>query len=176
MRPLVATALLFVGLAAALPALAGDPEPFVRDCSTSQYGDLGRGWRERAVVAGPVAFVGMRDGYASGGPLPLKVLVVVEPRRVATVTIGVRSRAYAALGYNGIRHSGGGRIPLSRGTRSVRFQACGVVMSREPWNRGSQFGGYFLVSGRRCIDVEIASGGKILRRALRFGVARCAAS
>ena len=160
--------------AAAVPAPAGDAKPHVRDCSTSQYGDLGRGWRERAVVAGPVAFVGMRDGYASGGPLPLKVLVVVDPERVATVTIGARSRGYAALGYNGIRHGGGGRIPLSRGTRSVRFHACSAVRSREPWNRGTQFGGYFLVAGRRCVHVEISSFGKILRRALRFGVPSCA--
>ena len=176
MRLLVATALLLVALTVAIPALAGDAEPFVRECSTSQYGDLGRGWRERAVVAGPVSFVGMRDGYASGGPLPLKVVVVVEPGRVATVTIGARSRAYAALGYNGIRHSGGRRIPLSRGTRSVQFRACPAVPSREPWNRGTQFGGYFLVSGRHCVDVEIASRGKIVRRVVRFGIARCAAS
>lgn len=161
-------------LLAAVPALARDAEPFVRDCSTSQYGDLGRGWRERAVVAGPVAFVGMRDGYASGGPRPLKVVVVVDPQRVATVTVGARSRTSAALGYNGVRHSGGGRIPLAKGARSVRFIACGPVASREPWNRGTQFGGYFLVSGRRCVHVEIASGGKTLRRALRFGVSTCA--
>lgn len=171
---LLVVALLLAALAVAVPAVARDVEPFLRDCSTSQYGDLGRGWRERAVVAGPVAFVGMRDGYTAGGPLPLKVLVVVDAKRVATVTIGARSRAYAALGYNGVRHSGGGRIPLSQGTRSVRFLACGTVASREPWNRGTQFGGYFLVDGRRCVHVEIASGGTILRRALRFGVPRCA--
>ena len=166
-------ALLVLAAVIATPALAGDPEPFVRDCSTSQYGDLGRGWRERAVVAGPLAFVGMRNGYTSGGPLPLKVLVVVDPRRVATVSISARSRSYAALGYNGVRHSGG-PVPLSRGTTGVRFRACGAEPSREPWNRGTQFGGYFLVSGRRCVHVEIASAGKIHRRTLRFGVPSCA--
>lgn len=174
MRLLVATALLLVALTVAIPALAGDAEPFVRECSTSQYGDLGRGWRERAVIAGPVAFVGMRDGYATGGPLPLKVLVVVDPQRVATATIAARSRGYAALGYNGVRPSGAGRIPVSRGTPSVRFQACDAVMSREPWNRGTQFGGYFLVRGRRCVHIVIKSRGKILPRVLRFGVPRCA--
>lgn len=175
--------LLVVALSVPASAVAGDPKPFVRDCSTSQYGDLGRGWRERAVIAGPVAFAGMRDGYASGGPLPLKVLVVVDPQRVATVTIAARSRGYAALGYNGVRSSGGGRpTPLSRGTRSVHFRACGAApgstrdpwKSREPWNRGTQFGGYFLVAGRRCVHVEIASRGRILRRVLRFGVSKCA--
>ena len=166
--------LLVVALAVSAAALAADPKPFVRDCSTSQYGDLGRGWRERAVIAGPVAFVGMRDGYASGGPLPLKVLVVVDPRRVATATIAARSRGYAALGYNGVRPSGEGRIPVSSGTRSVQFQACDAVMSREPWNRGTQFGAYFLVRGRRCVHIVIKSRGKIFPRVLRFGVPRCA--
>ncbi len=171
MRTLVPTVVVAAVLAA--PSLAQDAEPFVRDCSTSQFGDLGRGWQQRAVVAGPVAFVGMRGGYAVGGPLPLKVLVVVEPRRVATVTITGRSRGVAALGYNSVRHSGGGRIPLSRGTRSVEFRACGATSSREPWNRGTQFGGYFLVNGRRCVHVAIASGDKLFRRALRFGVRTC---
>jgi len=47
-------------------------------------------------------------------------------------------------------------------------------MSREPWNRGTQFGGYFLVTGRRCVYIDVATQGKIIRRALRFGVPRCA--
>jgi hypothetical protein len=70
MRLRVAAAVLLVAVVHSGAALAGAPDPFVRDCSTSQYGDLGRDWAERAVVAGPVAFVGMRDGYASAGPLP----------------------------------------------------------------------------------------------------------
>jgi hypothetical protein len=56
----------------------------VRACGTSVYGDLGRGWRDRAVVAGHVAFVGIKDGYTRrrpGGPgaWAVKVLVVVDP-------------------------------------------------------------------------------------------------
>jgi hypothetical protein len=169
---------LAVALVVAVPALAEEPEPYVRACGTSVYGDLGRGWRERALVAGHVAFVGMKQGYVRyrpGGPgaWPVKVLVVVDPNAAPTVTIAARSRAYAALGYNGIRHDGNG-VPLAEGTTSVRFQACRAVRSREPWNRGTQFAGYFLVSGRRCVHVEVATQGRILRRALRFGVARCA--
>jgi hypothetical protein len=144
----------------------------VRTCSASAFGDLGRGWQKRAVVAGPLAFVGVRDGVSTSRR-PHKILVVVEPNRVATVTLAVRSRAYAALGYNRISHTGSGPIPLARGTQSVRFEACGVVMSRPLWNRGTQFPGYFLVSGRRCVQVEITAGGKTLRRTLRFGVTRC---
>jgi hypothetical protein len=175
MRTLVA---LVVGLVVAVPALADDPEPFVRDCSSSAYGDLGRGWRERAVVAGHVAFVGMKQGYTrwrppGPGAWPAKVLVVVDPHAGPIVTIAARSRGFAALGYNGIRHVGNG-VQLGEGTTSVLFKACGVVRSREPWNRGTQFPGYFLVARRGCVHIEVATQGRILRRALRFGVARCA--
>ena len=103
--------------------------------------------------------------------MPLKVLVVVDANAAPTVTIAPRSRPYAALGYNSIRQNGTG-VPLADGTRSVRFEACGVVRSREPWNRGTQFPGYFLVAGARCVHVDIATQGKVLRRRLSFG-ARC---
>ena len=54
----------------------------------------------------------------------------------------------------------------------MRFHGCRLVRSREPWNRGTQFGGYFLVMGARCVHVDIATQGKVLRRKLSFGV-RC---
>jgi hypothetical protein len=168
MRVVAALALGLVVLV--VPALAGEPAPYVRTCASSAYGDLGQGWRERAVVAGHVAFVGMRNGL-SAARAPHKVLVVVDPNAAPTVTIAIRSRAYAALGYNGIRHSGG-RVPLAHGTLSVRFQACRAVRSREPWNRGTQFPGYFLVDGARCVHVDVATQGRVLRRKLSFG-ARC---
>jgi len=178
MRIVIALLVALV-FAVAVPARAEDPAPHARTCSTSQFGDLGRGWRERAVVAGHVAFVGMRGGYnrmelepvRPGRAMPLKVLVVVDPNAAPTVTIAVRSGSYAALGYNGIRHNGAG-VPLATGTQSVRFHACRPDRSREPWNRGTQFGGYFLVVGARCVDVDVATAGKVLRRNLSFG-ARC---
>jgi len=175
----VALALLAL-FGAAVPALAQDAEPVVRTCRDSQYGDLGHGWQRRALTAGPLAFVGLRDGYGFGRPAPagrawpLKILVVLEPRAVATVTIGPRSGEFAALAYHGLRHHGG-TVPLSDGTKGVRFEACGRVKTREPWNQATQFGGYFLVRGRRCVDVEVRSGSRLLRRQLRFGVARCTA-
>jgi hypothetical protein len=171
---------LLLALVVAVPALADEPAPYVRTCATSQFGDLVRGWQERAVVAGHVAFVGIRgsyrpmrtDRFGPGRAMPLKVLVVVDPNAAPTVTIAARSRAYAALGYNAIRHNGMG-VPLADGTESVQYKACRAVPSREPWNRGTQFGGYFLVSGARCVHVDVATQGKVLRRKLSFG-ARCA--
>ena len=173
MRALVA---LLLFLVVAVPALADDPEPYVRTCSTSQFGDLGRGWQERAIVAGHVAFLGGTgrmaiERFGPGRAMPLKVLVVVDANSAPTVTIAPRSRAYAALGYNGIRHNGTG-VPLTDGTQSVRFQGCHPNQAREPWNRGTQFGGYFLVAGAHCVHVDIATQGKVLRRKLSFG-ARC---
>lgn len=176
----VVAALLLGLVVVAVPALAAEPGPYVRTCSSSAFGDLGQGWRERAMVAGRMAFVGMRDGYnrmyidrvGPGRGNPLKVLVVVDPNAAPTVTIAPRSRAYAALGYNRISHGGGGGVPLADGTHSVRFRACGAVRSREPWNRGTQFPGYFLVNGARCVHVDVATQGKVLRRKLSFG-ARC---
>lgn len=178
----IAVALL-LALVVAVPVLAADPAPYVRSCATSAYGDLGAGWRENAVVAGRLAFVGMRgprraaelERVEPGRANPLKVLVVVDPRSTPTLTIARASRATAALGYNAIRHDGSGRgVPLSEGTTSVRFVGCGVVRSRDPWNRGTQFPGYFLVARAGCVQVEVATLGRILRRTLRFGVARCA--
>jgi hypothetical protein len=171
---------LFVLLVLAAPAFADEPAPFVRQCSSSAYGDLGRGWRENAVVAGRLAFVGMGGpGRAArfqrvdpGKANPLKVLVVVDPGSTPTLTIARSSRLNAALGYNTIRHDGSG-VPLAEGTTSVRFVGCGAVRSREPWNRGTQFPGYFLVTRPGCVHVDVATLGTVLRRTLRFGVARC---
>lgn len=171
---------LLLGLVVAVPALAGEPEPYVRNCASSAYGDLGQGWRERAMIAGHVAFVGMGRRYnrmyldpvGPGRANPLKVLVVVDPNAAPTVTIAPRSRAYASLGYNAIRQKDRTGVPLAVGTQSVRFQACRLVRSREPWNRGTQFPGYFLVNGARCVYVDVATQGKVLRRKLSFG-ARC---
>jgi len=191
-------AMLVVALAAggfvAVPAASQAEEPVVRDCKGPRnLGDLGRDWRRQAVVAGPLAFVRMRDGYSrrlpSASPsaaLPLKVLVVVEPKAVVTVTLSARSRRFAALGYAASFRQGGRRVPLSAGSISARFEACAhanastsrIPNAGKPWNRGTQFGGYFLVAGSRCVDVEMRPEGRttVLRRTLRFGVTRCAVS
>jgi hypothetical protein len=191
-------AILFAGVAGVLGAAvvltteapAGSAssfgEPPVRDCSTDAYGDLGRNWRLSALHAGPVAFVGMRKGTRHvpaappGRSWPLKVLVVLEPRQVATITIAARARSLASLAYDQaalrrVAADAGGHVPLSVGEPSVRFEACARPHVGDPWNRGTQFPGYFLVSGRRCIDVIVRVKGHSgpLRRTLRFGRTRC---
>lgn len=169
----VLVAVLAVGVPGRLAA--APPEPYALTCARSVYGDLGPDWRRDAIVAGHVAFVGARsyERWRPHGPgsWPLKVLVVVDPNAGPTVTIARPSQSVAALGYNDIRHDGHG-VALSEGTTSVRFRACGPDRLREPWNRGTQFAGYFLVSGRRCVHVDIATQGRTIRRQLGFGV-RC---
>ncbi|MFN2469103.1 MAG: hypothetical protein ABR521_13355 [Gaiellaceae bacterium] len=169
-------------VAALLAAYSAEgPAPPVRDCRTSAYGDLGQGWQRRAVVAGPVAFVGLRQGYRSvprASPRTaarVKVLVVVEPRAVVTLSIAARSQRLASLAYArpGLPDPPN---PLSAGSTSVRFRACAHANSGERWNRGTQFPGYFLLAGRGCVGVEVRARGRqgVLRRTLRFGVTRCA--
>ena len=161
-------------------------EPPVRDCATSAYGDLGPDWRQRALLAGPIAFVGMRDGTRHVPPAPpgrswpLKLLVVLEPGQVTTITIAARARSVAALAYDQaslrrVSAAAGTHAPLSAGEPSVRFEACARPHVGKRWNRGTQFPGYFLVSGRRCVAVTMRVDGEpaALRRTLRFGRAAC---
>jgi hypothetical protein len=161
-------------------------EPPVRDCSTDAYGDLGRNWRQSALHAGPVAFVGMRNGTRHvpaarpGRSWPLKILIVLEAKRAATVTIAARARSVASLAYDQaalrrVAADAGDHLPLSTGEPSVRFEACARPHVGERWNRGTQFPGYFLVSGRRCVDIIVRVEGRPgpLLRTLRFGRTRC---
>src|SRR5688572_9705530 len=127
-------------------------EPPVRDCSTRAYGDLGPDWRRRALLEGPVAFVGMRDGTRQVPPAPpgrswpLKILVVLEPGQVTTVTIAASARSVAALAYDRaslqrVSAAAGTHAPLSAGEPSVRFEACARPHVGKRWNRGTQFPG-----------------------------------
>src|SRR5687768_16919272 len=115
---------LLVAAALALPAFAAEePTPYVRTCSSSAYGDLGAGWRERAVVAGHLAFVGMGgprraselDPVDPGRANPLKVLVVVDPNTAPTLTIARVSRSPPARRASGSR-AAGRSARASRGT------------------------------------------------------------
>ena len=115
-----------------------------------------------------------------GRSWPLKILVVLEPGRAATVTIAARARSVAALAYDEaslrrVSAAAGTHAPLSAGEPSVRFEACARPHAGKRWNRGTQFPGYFLVSGRRCVAVTVRVEGEpaALRRTLGFGRAGC---
>jgi hypothetical protein len=164
---------------AAVPA-RGQETP-ARDCGTRAFGDLGADWRPRATVAGPLALVGMRNGLAATAPTPAgtgerrKILVVVEPGAVATLAIAPASREVAALAYLPQRFGSAVAVPLAVGSVAMRFEACARPNAgAAAWNRGTQFPGYFLVAGgRRCVQIEVAARGRVFRRTLRFGAARC---
>ncbi len=113
------------------------------------------------------------DPVGPGRANPLKVLVVVDPN--ASPDGDDRHPLPCVRGARLQRDPPQGQLRASRSRtaqQSVRFQACRPVQSREPWNRGTQFGGYFLVSGARCVHIDVATQGKVLRRKLSFG-ARC---
>src|SRR6476619_6920130 len=151
----VAAALL-LALVAAAPALALGEEPDVRNCSTRAFGDLGPTWRTRAVLAGPLALVGLRNGSGWSPSRVHKVLAVVDPRAAVTITIAPRSMGVASLAYSTRRRLPAAPVPLSAGATSVRFEACARPNpGQKAWNRGTQFPGSFLVAKRSCVEVVV---------------------
>jgi hypothetical protein len=181
--PKLAVGLCIVATTIAASAAARDGAPFVRGCESSVWGDLGRDWRKRAVVAGPVAFVSVREyarqpratfaRSASGRYQPLKVLIVVEPRVTATVVVPKRARHAFRLVYD---HSLFNRLlRISEAHWAVRFEACPTPQQPEPWNRGTQFNGGFLVAAPGCrpLEVRVEGRGSVIRRVVSFGVGTC---
>jgi hypothetical protein len=57
----------------------------VRDCQSSEYGDLGPDREQRSLRAGPIAFVGMAEGYPAEAVArtrnPAVTMRVVQPER-----------------------------------------------------------------------------------------------
>jgi hypothetical protein len=157
------------GPTASPPTDASSPMPFVRSCDTSVFGDLGRGWREGAVLAGPLAFVGAR-GYADAPARTLegrgdrwsgqKVLVRVTGGAVVTVEIAREARAFAGLLYDPSHFNT--NVP-ERAVAAVRFEPC-------PAQSATQFNGAFLVDGVRCVPVTVTvEGMQPQDRVLEFG-------
>ena len=108
------------------------------------------------------------------GSWPVKVLVVVDPNAAPTVTIAARSRGHASLGYNDVRHNGRG-VPLDRGTQSVRFEACRAERGPRVVEPRHAVRGLLPASPAAGASTStFTTEGRIIRRALRFGVPRCA--
>jgi hypothetical protein len=171
---LVATAMAATAVSSAAPL----KKPYVRTCASSVYGDLGARWRQKAVQAGPVTFIGAlerRDGLvarkrASGH----KLLIVVEPRHTVTISIDGRARRFASLLYDPAKFHL--RYPRVRdGAEAVTFVACFSPHGSAPWERGTQFNGEFVVFGPRCVPVEISGApqSQPIRRSLSFGAGEC---
>lgn len=152
--------------------------PFVRNCESSLYGDLGAQWLKNAVRAGPATFIGalvFRNGLvARRGASSHKLLIVVEPRREVTVTVAKRVRGLASLLYDPAKFHL--RNPRVRdGEVAVTFIACAKANGSAPWERGTQFNGELVVFGPRCVPLEISVSfqAQTIRRTLSFGAGAC---
>jgi hypothetical protein len=137
-----------------------------RTCDTSVYGALATGWERHAVVAGPIAFVGLGGKgrisakvlAADRGPTDvLKVLVVVATHARVTVSVDPSASGHVALSYDPSRFDA---RRIEDGERAITFDACGDGGTRFGDGRGIQFNGGLIVDGPLCADRNVQwSGG-----------------
>ncbi len=140
-------------------AAAAAPEPeTVRPCKTAVYGDLRRGWRKRAVVAGPLALLLSSDRRPKHfvPDRDLKVLAVVRAGERVTLALPEAEHQRTSLLYDGSAPG----LNLSDGTSSVRFMACSRSGAEYPGPGGypgtrTQFNGGFFVRDAHCAAIEV---------------------
>lgn len=154
-------------------------DAFVRSCDSRVYGPLGRGWRSRSVVVGPIAFVGA-SGYEDYRPRDLvagrrhhtvKVLVVVASGETVIVKVAPQAIGRASLAYDPADFD---LERVDRGHSAVRFSACpeGTTLTGRS---GTQFNGGIVVSKPGCIPllVDLADAAAPRRSVLSVGGGRC---
>src|SRR5205809_4769012 len=163
------------------PSATSPPaEPFVRTCEDNVYGDLGFDWRDRSVVVGAIAFVGLpfaatapRSDFTpdKGGFKRVKALAVVDRGTEVTVIIPPDERGHVALVYDPAAFDS---TQIADGETSVNFHACGKGEGGFPGP--TQFNGGFIVDGPQCatIDVLNAANGLWKRVNVAFGRGACA--
>jgi hypothetical protein len=187
MTALLLSSLAPFGASARRPAVAAsaskDDRKYVRACDDSVYGGLGKGWRKRSVVVGPIAFVGGRDYKDSpredfrkrnGGYRYHKILAVVENGRDVIVRVPRHRRDRLALFYDPALFNRE-RVPLAKADYQVRFDAC-RNKDENPFGKGrAQFNGGFVVARAQCSVLNIVKRGKgrIGRAHFSFGMGRC---
>ncbi len=141
-------------------------QPFVERCDDSVYGQMGGSWRERALNAGPIAFVSLplyataparwfKPAASYEDAAFAKVLAVVRSGHEVSVTIPDRFRDELALAY------GAGRDRLIEdGEAAVTFHPCGPGESQYGDHPATQFAGGFLVTGPLCAWMEVSADGQ----------------
>ena len=161
-----------------------DDRKYVRACSDSVHGTLGKGWRKDSVVVGPIAFVGAqayKDGAHAdfrkrkrGYPVQ-KILVVVEHGRDVIVRVPRHRRKRLGLSYDRALFNRQA-MPVSKADYQVRFDAC-RNKKENPYGRkrNTQFNGGFVVARAQCSVLNIVKRGRgrIGRAHLSFGMGRC---
>lgn len=145
---------------------------FVRDCDSSVYGRLGRGWREDAVVIGPIAFIGLPSLAAAperrfeprkGRDRSEKVLAVV--RTGPPVTVRVSPFEHVGLLYDPSKFNA---HSVADGDPAVTFVSC--EPGESPYadfgasGRATQFNGAFVMDGPGCVALDVAVGSEAAER------------
>jgi hypothetical protein len=164
------------------PLTPSSPAQFVRSCADSVYGRLPAGWKRDSVVAGPIAFVGLRaaaveppkyfahhvGGFGGG-------LAVVSPGRVVTVRVPSSEAGRVALLYDPSVFGHSGLYSLLHGEQSVTFQACRFGQSPYPdANGGTVFTGSVIVAGAQCVTLDVTPAGEPMRQVrIPFGKGTC---
>jgi hypothetical protein len=160
--------------------------PFIRGCDSSVFGMLARGWRDDALVIGPLAFAYL-PSFASPKSRHLfrapggryrgqKVLAIVETGPDVTVRVPAWEQDRLSLLY-GPAGSKLGRFNVSEGESSVRFVPCN--RGESPFGtspilqRETQFNGGFIVAGAQCAALDISVGDGASQRVwVSFGMGR----
>jgi hypothetical protein len=178
---------------AALPAAS----PAVRTCASRAESGLfvhgiPSGYRQSAVVAGPLVVIGARD-YATqdratfravprrpGRYYPQKLLVAVRAGVTVKVTVPAAERRFALLygrSHWGIPYRRGYR--LADGERRVTFHACPadtpsfVPGKHRLVGRWTEFNGSVIVAEAQCVTLDVRTRGRARRLPLSFGAGRC---
>jgi hypothetical protein len=149
---------------------------YVRTCETSVYGAFRTGWERGAVVAGPIAFVGLggkgrisAKGLAAadlGPTYVLKLLAVVAAHTRVTVSVDPSESEHVALSYDPSRFDA---RRIEDAERAVTFAACGGGGTRFGDGRGIQFNGGLIVDGPLCADLDVRWPGGSRRVRLSLG-------
>ncbi len=128
----------------------------VRDCSSSVWGRLGRDWERNAVRAGPLTFMNGARLSMPSGPIPQKLLVLVDEGREVTVSLPLDLIGSVALFYDpSVQISQ--NMTVEQGQESVRFVGCAPGESPHGKRGPTQFAGALLAPEVDCIHLVVES-------------------
>jgi hypothetical protein len=134
-----------------------DPPPRARGCESSVYGELGPGWEQTSLRAGPIAFVGMARGVSAEDVARqrkvIKVLAIVDNGAVVTLRVADGDRGGVALEY----------IPAFTARRVADGDPAVTLRACDPGELGrphTQFNGSFIVDRARCAHLQVHARGR----------------
>jgi hypothetical protein len=141
-----------------------------------------------AIAVSGIRFAGLREAAGLRASdlaalhnryLAYKAVTEVDAGRDMTVAVAPASRTYARLLYDPRSFRDDGRYLLADGELRVRFSSCAASQPRRSGGGAvgarTQFNGGFVVAGRRCVSLLIASNAnpRPARISIPFGRRRC---